>query len=66
MPSPPSLSSDFCLSFKVWLESSLLQEDFLDVVVLKYVHKFFDTFLLQNLIPLPLSEGWSWTLASKE
>lgn len=48
------------------MESSLLQEDFLDVVVLKYVHKLFDTFLLQNLIPLPLSEGWSWTLASKE
>lgn len=48
------------------MESSLLQEDFLDVVVLKYVHKLFDTFLLQNLIALPLSEGWSWTLASKE
>ena len=44
----PSLSSDSCLSFKVWLhlQPEALQEAFLDVVILKHDLKFFDTSLL--------------------
>ena len=42
------LSSDSCLSFKVWLhlQPEALQEAFLDAVILKHDLKFFDTSLL--------------------
>ena len=44
----PSLSSDSCLSFKVWLhlQPEALQEAFLDAVILKHDLEFFDTSLL--------------------
>lgn len=46
----------FCLFFKICLGFHILQEAFLDVVVLKYVQKIFDT-SRWKLIPLPSECG---------
>lgn len=47
-PFHPSLSSGFSLSFKVYLRCHVLQEAFLDMLVLRYVPKFFDTSLFKR------------------